>query len=657
MTDKVQKLLKDLNDRYYRLKRVIPAPVDYSDLPNRQVELLRKLVALEKPLIFENDSFGFNRYAAHKIKPLSGNVTPNYGRLLKEGFDGCTERICKAMENCTDPEKLQFGRDMLDTIEISMTMVEAYKEEALEKGQTRLYEALCRVPHKGAGSFYEALVSMKAMIYLLRLNFCSHVTFGRFDQYMYPYYIMSKEQGMTDEEALELIEEFFISINRDCDVYTGIQIGDNGQSMVLGGFDGDGNNMYNELSQMCMQASLDLKLIDPKINLRVGKNTPDEIYEFATRLTKAGLGFPQYCNDDIVVPGLMKLGYDREDALDYSVAACWEFIIPNCGADVPNHRTLDYAKVVNEAIHKHLMESVNFPQLLKHCQQELINMAAELIADGNANGLPVQPFQSIFFDGCMESLTSMWQGGTKYHNFGAHGVAISVAADSLAAVKKTVFEDKTVGKQELLRALNNNFEGMPELRQKLLDCPKMGENDDYVDSIASALMEAGSRGFNGKGNDQGGIWRAGTGCAMHYIIRSRKCPATADGRLAFTPYPSSFSPAIGVKPPGLLSVLQSFTKHDMTEICNGGPLTIELHHTVLRNDVGISKVAQLVKKFIQLGGHQLQLNAVNSETLRDAQLHPEEHADLIVRVWGWSGYFVELDRPYQDHIISRTQYM
>lgn len=653
MTEKVKKLLKDLNDRYYRLKRVIPKYMDYTDLPNRQVEVLKQIVALEKPLIYDNDSFGFNRYAAHKIKPLSGNVTPNYGRILKEGFGGCVERIKKAMQDTSDPEKLQFGKDMLETIRISMTMVDAYREAA----DGKLYDALQQVPYKGARSFYEALVSMKAMLYLLRLNFCAHVTLGRFDQYMYPYYLMSKNAGMTDEEALELIEEFFISINRDSDCYTGVQIGDNGQSMVLGGFDDDGNSMYNELSQMCMQASLDLKLIDPKINLRVGKNTPDEIFEFATHLTKAGLGFPQYCNDDVVVPGLMKLGYAREDALNYTVAACWEFIIPNCGADVPNHRTLDYAKVVNCAIHENLLECDDFSKLLQKCRQTILDKCAELIADGNTQGLPVQPFQSVFFDGCIESLTSMWQGGTKYHNFGAHGVAISVAADALAAVKKHVFEEKTIGKQELLDALNNNFEGTPELRQKLLQSPKMGQNDDYVDEIASYLMDTGSMGFNCKSNGQGGIWRAGTGCAMHYIIRSVNCPATADGRLAYTPYPSSFSPAMGVRTPGLLSVFQSFTKHDMTEICNGGPLTIELHHTVLRNDVGIKKVSQLVKKFIQLGGHQLQINAVNGDTLRDAQLHPEKHPNLIVRVWGWSGYFVELDRPYQDHIISRTQYM
>lgn len=655
MTEKVKSLLLDLQKRDYRNKRIIPEPIDYTALPNHQVEYLKHIVAIEKPLFYENDSFGFNRYATHKILPIAGNVTPNFGRIMSLGFDAVKAQIEKVMETEKDPHKRKFGQQMIDSIAISMTIVDAYKDASKEN--PRLHAALQQVPHKGARDFYEALVFMKACMYLLRLNFASHLTFGRFDQYMYPYYQISKARGMTDEEALELIEEFFISINRDCDCYTGVQIGDNGQSMVLGGFDGDGNSMYNELSRLCMQASLDLKLIDPKINLRVGKNTPDEIYEFATHLTKAGLGFPQYCNDDIVVPGLMHFGYDREDALDYSVAACWEYIIPNCAADVPNQRSFDYARAVNNAIHKHLMTCETFPELLEKTCEQISLEAQETIEEGNTRLLPEQPFLSIFMDGCMESLTSMWQGGTKYHNFGVHGLAISVAADSLAAVKKNVYEEKTIGKQELLDALNNNFEGTPELRQKLLHSPKMGENDDYVDQLACTLMDAGRKAFNGKDNDQGGIWRAGTGCAMQYITRALRCGATADGRLAGAPYPSSFSPAIGVKAPGILSVMQSFTKYDLTKICNGGPLTLELHHTVLRNDVGVSKVAQIVKRFIQLGGHQLQLNSLNGETLRDAQLHPEEHPNLIVRVWGWSGYFVELDRPYQDHIISRTQYM
>lgn len=653
MTEKVQALLKDLNDRQYRKKRMQMERMDFTGLAEDQVGFLRRIVALEKPLLYENDSFGFNRYAAQKIKPLSGNVTPNYGRLLAEGFDGCADRIKAAMEKTGDPEKLKFGQDMLDTIEISMTIVDDYRQAAKEQGNTRLYDALCRVPHKGATSFYEALVTVKCCIYLLRLNFCAHVTFGRFDQYMYPYYLMDQP---SEEETLELIEEFFISINRDCDVYTGVQVGDNGQSMVLGGFDGAGRSMYNELSHACMTAALELKLIDPKINLRVGKNTPVEIYEYATHLTKAGLGFPQYCNDDVVVPGLMKLGYRREDALDYTVAACWEYIVPGCGADVPNHSEMDFPAVVNRAVHKHLRVCKTFEELLEKTKEEIARECDRMITERNQVGLPVQPFQSVFFDGCMESLISMWQGGTRYHNFGAHGMGISTAADALAAIKKQVYEEKTIAPRQLLDALNNNFEGTPELRRLLLQSPKMGNNDDYVDGIASVLMDAYSQNFNGRSNDQGGIWRAGTGSAMYYVKMAEKCPATADGRLAYTPYPCSLSPSIGVKTEGILSVIQSFTKHDFTNIINGGPLTIELHDTVLRNDVGISKVAQLVKRYIELGGHQLQLNAVNGDMLRDAQRHPEKYPNLIVRVWGWSGYYVELDQTYQEHILRRTQY-
>ena len=351
----------------------------------------------------------------------------------------------------------------------------------------------------------------------------------------------------------------------------------------------------------------------------------------------------------------MKLGYDREDALNYSLAACWEHIIPNCGADVPNRGLMDFPAVVNRAIHKYLPFADAFDKLLEGVKQE-IAAECDVIRDETPRMTrPRHYFLSVFFDGCIESLTNMWHGGTKYNNYGAHGLGISTAADALAAVKKQVFELKNIGKEELLNALDNNFEGCEPLRHLLLESPKMGNNDDYVDNLASFLMDAYSKELNGSPSPHG-IWRAGTGSAMEYYLTASKCPATADGRRAGENYPCSLSPSLGVKTEGLLSVLQSFTKHDYTNIINGGPLTLELHHTVLRNDVGISKIARLVKKYIDMGGHQLQLNTLNSEKLLDAQLHPEEYPNLIVRVWGWSGYFVELDRPYQDHIISRTQY-
>lgn len=656
MTDKVKKLLEDLNSKEYRKQRSKVGEQTFGDLSVRDVYMreFRRIVDLEAPLLFENDDFGFNM-AIDCILPIvndKGNVTPDYYTVISQGFDAVKERI----KNSNGKNK-SYGNAMIESMDICTEFSDKYRDYAKKCGNERLYNALCNIPRKGAQSFYEACVFIKMCIFFMRHSFVNHIGLGRFDQYMYPFYLKDKEKGITDDEILETIEEFFISINRDTDIYVGIQQGDNGQSIMLGGFDRDGNSMYNELSKMCIQASLDLNLIDPKINLRVGKSTPDEIYEYATLLTKQGMGFPQYCNDDVVIPGLLKLGYDLEDALDYTVAACWEFIIPGKGAEVPNAGTFDFPATVNRAITKNIKDCDTFEKLMS-CVKDEVDAECNNVIETLRNLSPVDiPFLSIFFKGCIESLTDMWRGGTKYKNYGCHGTGIANAADALAAVKKNVFDEKNVDADTLLMALNRNFDGYAELRNILLNSPKMGNNDNYVDSIACDIMDMFSDSMNKSDNGIGGIWRAGTGSAMEYLWKGEKCPATADGRKAYEPYSSSFSPAIGVKTNGILSVLQSFTKYDLTKIVNGGPLTIEIHDTVLRNDEGIKKVAMLVKNYILLGGHQLQLNSVNRERLLDAQKHPENYPNLIVRVWGWSGYFNELDMAYQNHIISRTEFM
>jgi formate C-acetyltransferase len=266
------------------------------------------------------------------------------------------------------------------------------------------------------------------------------------------------------------------------------------------------------------------------------------------------------------------------------------------------------------------------------------------------------PLDAVFMDGCIESLTGVYNGGARYQNYGSHGVGIANAADALAAVRQLIFEEKSVTPAELLTALDADFEGYEALRERLLSCPKMGNNDDRADLLASRLMEAFSKALAGRPNDRGGVWRAGTGSAQAYVFQGKKTPATADGRKAGDPFPSSFSPALEVKTDGLLSTFASFTKYDLSRIINGGPLTVEVHDSVFRNETGILKTAELVRKFIELGGHELQINSVNREVLLDAQKHPENYPNLIVRVWGWSGYFVELAPDFQNQIIRRLEY-
>ena len=312
---------------------------------------------------------------------------------------------------------------------------------------------------------------------------------------------------------------------------------------------------------------------------------------------------------------------------------------------------------VNRAVHEHLLECATFEEILSYACEAIAEDCRMHISECAVKPKVDSRYLSLYIDGCLEKGLDFTEGGAKYNNFGCLGVGISSAADALAAVKKAVFEDNSVSAEELLNALDANFDGYESLRNILLACPKMGNNEDYVDELANVIMDAFSDNLNGKPTGVfNGVWRAGTGSAMDYHRAAQKCPATADGRLSGDFFGCSFSPAVTTKINGPLSVIQSFTKYDLTNICNGGPLTMEIHDTVFRNEEGEKKVAALVKTFVYLGGHQLQLNSINRERLLEAQAAPEKYPNLIVRVWGWSGYFCELKKGYQDHIIRRTEF-
>ncbi len=671
MTERVKKHYELLKSREYRkIRREIDlnvgSAVEGMSLYESDAYMLRFMLENETPHLVEDDIFGFNRtvigypYAEYDGKKLrsggAGNLTINYAKALSSGMDDICRQIKEKTADC-DEGRLEFYRSALSCVESSLAFADRYRDYAKENGAERLYKALCRVPHLGAESFYEACVFVKFLQFTLRCNRNTHVTLGGFDKYMYPYFEADREKGIGEEELFETLEDFFLSLNYDTDLYKGIQQGDNGQSMVLGGRDADGNDRFNRLSEMCLDASKELCVIDPKINLRVDKNTPLARLESATELTKKGLGFPQYCNDDIVIPGLEKLGYSHDDACNYTVAACWEYITEGRGADWPNIEKVNFPRAVEKAVNGHLASCKSFDEFLERVKEYVAaecNRVADFIYGGYF--FP-SPYLSVFVDDCIERGKDVSEGGAIYNNFGLHGVGIANAADAVAAVKKTVFDEKKYSAKELLEAIKADFEGFSEIRNYLLACPKMGNNDDYVDVYADMIMGIFEEVLKSKTNRLGGRIRPGTGSAMEYLWSAAQVGATADGRHAKAPFPSSFSPSVTTKLQGPLSCIQSFTKHDMTEIVNGGPLTMEIHENTFRNAEGIKKVAALVKAFIDLGGHQLQLNAVNREVLLDAQKHPEDHQNLIVRVWGWSGYFNELDVDYQNHIISRTEFM
>ena len=470
---------------------------------------------------------------------------------------------------------------------------------------------------------------------------------------------------MSIEAAEDLLAEFFISLNKDSDLYPGVQQGDNGQTLTLGGMTPGGDPAVNGLTRMVLRVARDVAMIDPKINLRISAQTDLDLLSLATELTRIGLGFPQYSNDDVVIPALAAHGYDLEDARDYVVAACWEFIIPGRGMEVVNIGAVSFPAAADHAVRDGLAAGEDFNGILDRVSVQVREQVDRLADAYSRLLLPPAPYYSIFMQGCLEQGRDVSEG-LKYNNFGIHGAGSANAADALAAVRKFIFEERNILPDELLSALAANFSGYETLRRKLEEQgPKVGNNDATADTLLVKLFDDLADACEGHGRTpRGGILRPGTGSAMYYIwlasshpgMREPEVGATADGRHRDQPFSANLAPSPGVRVRGPISTLQSFAKIDYRRICNGGPITMELSDSVFKNPESIRKTAMLVRTFAQLGCQQLQLNSLCLATLLDAKAHPENHKNLIVRVWGWSGYFCELAPEYQEHIIARHLY-
>lgn len=583
------------------------------------------------------------------------NICPDYATTIKSGLIFQKERCQKRMETANDEQKLFLGC-VIQSIEEVIQLARRYREEALRVGNDTVADILSRIPEQGAQTFHEALQFFRILHFTLWCEGENHNGIGRFDQYMYPYWKRDIESGtLSEEEAFSLLEEFFTTFNRDHDLYPGVQKGDNGQSMMLGGVDKDGNHCFNELSSACLKASCELTMIDPKINLRVDKDTPIEILNQGTELTKKGLGFPQYANDDIVIPGLVDLGYSLTDARDYTVAACWEFIIPRYGMDIPNVKAFHYPDAVDRCVSR-LDTYDTYDEFMIDIKKEMSAITNEVIRSNDNIVLLPAPFMSLLMDDCIDNAADISQGA-RYNNYGIHGAGLSTAVDAITSVKLHVFDEKTVSAKDMMSAVETDFATDEDLLSLLrYNTPKFGDMDETSNNIACELIDFYAECLLNKKNNRGGIFRPGTGSAMYYMWYTERAKASAGGHRKSEPLETNYAPALYVRSKGPLSVIQSFTKPDLRKVINGGPLTMEFHSNVFRDEDSIEKISYLIKCFILNGGHQLQLNAVNSDTMLDAQLHPEQHQDLIVRVWGWSAYFIQLDKSYQDHVIARQEY-
>lgn len=621
--------------------------------PDEKIAMIRTVPVL--PEIFTQEEWADLRakYTIHEQGKVC-NITPEYSLLLDRGFDAQRQEIQQRAKTA-DAKQAEFLEELTQVLDEVEDLAKRYRQAALDAGNTTVAESFSVIPAQKPKTFLQALQFLRLLHYCLWASFNYHNTLGRIDQYLYPYYQADLEAGrLTQDQALDLVEEFFLSCNKDSDLYTGMQQGDNGQSVVLGGYDAEGNDQYNDLSELCMRACEELRLIDPKINLRVNRMTSLERYVRGSELTRLGLGFPQYSNDDVVIPCLIHWGYRPEDACNYTVAACWEFIIPGYGMDIPNINGLSFAHAVEEAMPT-LPSCKNFDQFLENTRQAVFRQAQQLMDSIGEIYMEPAPLMSMLMRDCVQNCRDI-SFGNRYNNFGFHGTGLSTAADSLAAIRQYVFEEERFTPEKMLEMVQKDFVGFEDEDNMLrYEAPKMGNDDDRVDGLATLLLDWFADALKGHRNSRGGIYRAGTGSAMYYIWHAKDEEATPDGRHKGEALACNYSPSLFSRCKGPVSIIKSFAKPHLERVANGGPLTIELHDTIFRNEDSVRKVGLFVKSFMDMGGHQMQINAVNRDTILDAKAHPEDHRNLIVRVWGWSGYFVELDEVYQDHILERME--
>jgi formate C-acetyltransferase len=646
----------------------------------RAALLTQRMCETENPVIDDNEIIVFTRTVCevppiysreqwsqliegksiHELGPIS-NICADWEMVLSQGLLQRKETAQKSLQQYAgNPEKAAAMKASVKTLDAVIALAERYAQKACEMERPDIAEALKHVPAGRPGSFREALQFLRICHSVLWMSSHYHAGLGRFDQYMWPYLQADIQSGrLTWSDAYNLLAEFFVTLNKDSDLYPGIQQGDNGQSLMLGGCKRDGSDGVNELTWMVLQVGCELSLIDPKINLRISPETDLKLLTLACKMTRKGLGFPQYSNDAVVIPALVKHGYSVEDARDYSVAACWEFIIPGRGMEIVNVGAVSMPKAVDEAIREGLRGHEEFEQILVRAKDNISRQVAVIVKEKSNLILPPAPYYTALMTDLLEQGTDL-SCGSKYNNYGIHGACVSSAADALAAVKTHVYDRRNVPPDELLAALDSNFCGWESVFDLLSNrSPKVGNNDDAADRFVAELFDYFADACESvRQNGRKGRVRAGSGSAMYYVWLAGKehLGATADGRRAGEYFSANLAPSLNVQVDGPIGVLKSFSKINYSRIINGGPITLEFSDTVFNCQESVEKAAMFVRTFARLGCQQLQLNTLNPEVLLEAKKNPELHRNLIVRVWGWSGYFCELSQEYKEQIISRTKH-
>ncbi|MDW8802380.1 formate C-acetyltransferase/glycerol dehydratase family glycyl radical enzyme [Clostridium sp. A1-XYC3] len=639
--------------------------------------------------IVDNDS---------KWRQAVGEITPDYQDVLfKKGFGGiikeAKEHVSKlSITSAEDMKKKDFYNSIIITSEGIITLANRYSEKAREMAETennavrkdellKIAEICSKVPENPPTTFYEAIqflwfTQIGAIISEnpLALNV------GRFDQFMYPYYKADMDKEITTKDQIqELIEALWIKLSEwvwtisanTAEFFAGYN---QFQNLTLGGKTREGRDGTNDLSYMCLKATERVKTHQPGLSVRVSQDCPSSFLEEVTHLVSKGTGFPAIHSDNAGYQMLINAGYEPEDARDWN----------NCGCVVPHFRkTGEWTSAVNINFTAALEFALNggksritgekvglnekdpasftsyeeveeafykqFNNLIKH------SITATLVAQKLHKEMVPRPFLSSCIEECMVKGKDLVDTGAKY-NLGPvlTGIGLAVTSNSLAVIKKLVFEDKVTTMETLVKALDADWEGYEELRKLAESAPKYGNDIDYVDDIAIKMANHYYKEGHKYKDINGNNFNTAFMGISNYLPTGKVVGATPCGRKAKEPLSEGVSPFAGTDTSTPLAAMRSAAKLNQDVHSGGTLLNLRLNEDLVNTKRGQSNLGSMIQSFFALGAFHVQFNTISTETLRKAQEKPEDYKDLLVRVAGYSTQFVNLSRSMQDAIIART---
>ncbi|XOQ58408.1 MAG: Glycerol dehydratase, cobalamin-independent, large subunit [Clostridium sp.] len=637
-----------------------------------------------------------------------GHLVADYEKLMKIGYDGIIANIEKAYAKLDKrdfeyADKRDFYQAQLIMLKAAKAHIQRYipllKEKAEKETDPKRKEELlimadnCQQIAGGpAKTFWQALQLFNFTTSLIQVESNGHsISYGRMDQWLYPYYEADMKKGiLTKEFALELIELEYVKLNNPVKlkergtvlVRNGRCAG--GESLTIGGVDKEGNDATNDITMLMLEASAHTRMMNPWLCVRMHENTPYELKVKTVECIRAGYGYPKIFNDAPAIKALLRKGASLEEARDYAVVGCVEPNIPgkeygwHDAAYVNTVKILEMAlsggKVL-DGINKgkqigpntgSLDTYKNFDELLESVDAQfaywLDQMCSSLNIIDNAHRTrkPV-PFVSSFFDDCIESGKDLSAGGAKYNGIGPQGSGIGTCADSLATIKQLVFDEKRVTGAELLQAIKDNWEGHEKL-YALVNSKRVhhyGNDDDYADELFKFMFECYCRNVAGRKIARGGQFNPGVYTVNANVGMGMSTGATVDGRKKGEPISDNMGPvhtAAGSHDfKGPTAIANSIGKVDHSLATNGTLLNLKFPQEAVAGIEGRDNLVSFIDEYISKHAMHVQFNIMSSKTLRAAQKNPENYKDMLVRVAGYSAYFVELGKPLQEDLIQRTE--